>query len=258
MNEGELAGRRVLVTGGTRGIGVAVVHRLVEAGARVATTARSAVAEGPWEILLQADLSRAEGAEAVGRRVLEHFGTVDVVVHNVGGSSAPPGGALALDDGHWLDALNINLMAAVRLDRALLPGMLSQRRGVILHVSSIQRSMPLFDSTLAYAAAKAALSNYSKGLSRQVGTQGVRVNSVAPGFTETEAASRMIERLAASGATDVESARRQLIEKLGGIDIGRPARPQEVAELVFFLASERAASIHGAEYVIDGGTLPTI
>jgi NAD(P)-dependent dehydrogenase (short-subunit alcohol dehydrogenase family) len=136
--------------------------------------------------------------------------------------------------------------------------MVAQGAGVIIHISSIQRRLPLFEATLAYAAAKAALSTYSKGLSNEVGPKGVRVVSVAPGFTETTAATALIDRLAETSGTDRQGARAQLIQSLGGIPLGRPARPAEVAELVAFLASQRAASITGSEYVIDGGTIPTI
>ena len=118
--------------------------------------------------------------------------------------------------------------------------------------------MPLFEATLAYAAAKAALTTYSKGLSKEVGPRGVRVNTVAHGFIETTAAQGLIARLAESAGTDAETARESLMDSLGGIPIGRPGRPEEVAELVAFLASNRAASIHGSEYVIDGGTVPTV
>jgi NAD(P)-dependent dehydrogenase (short-subunit alcohol dehydrogenase family) len=129
---------------------------------------------------------------------------------------------------------------------------------VIIHISSIQRRLPLFEATLAYAAAKAALSTYSKGLSNEVGPKGVWVGSVAPSFIETTAATALIDRLAANSGTDRNLVRGQLIKSLGGIPPGRPGWPAEVAELVAFLASERAASITGSEYVIDGGTIPTI
>ena len=136
--------------------------------------------------------------------------------------------------------------------------MIASGSGVIIHVSSIQRRMPLYESTLAYAAAKAALTTYSKGLSNEVGPKGVRVVTVAPGWVATTAAVEMVTRLAEKAGSSYETAEQGLMHSLGGIPLGRPARPEEVAELIAFLASDRAASITGAEYVIDGGTVPTV
>ena len=161
-----------------------------------------------------------------------------------------------LDESEWHRALSQNLFAAVRLDRALLPRMLEQSSGVIVHITSIQRQLPLPESTIAYAAAKAALSNYSKGLSKEVSPKGVRVVRVAPGWVETEAAVRMVNRLAKAERTDYDTAQKRLMASLGGIPIGRPAKPAEVADLVGFLVSPHAASITGTEFVIDGGTTP--
>jgi NAD(P)-dependent dehydrogenase (short-subunit alcohol dehydrogenase family) len=193
----------------------------------------------------------------VAKAVLERLGGVDLIVHVVGGSSAPAGGFAVLDDREWHKALDQNLFAAVRLDRALLPSMIAQGSGVIIHITSIQSRLPLPDATIAYAAAKAALSNYSKALSKEVSPKGVRVLRVSPGWVETDGAVGLVEEIARKNRTDYEGARKIVMASLGGIPLGRPAKPKEVADLVAFLASPRAASITGAEYVIDGGTVPT-
>jgi NAD(P)-dependent dehydrogenase (short-subunit alcohol dehydrogenase family) len=190
--------------------------------------------------------------------VHRRLGGIDIIVHVVGGSSAPAGGFAVLDDGEWQRALDVNLLAAVRLDRGLLPAMLEQRSGVIVHITSIQSRLPLPDATIAYAAAKAALANYSKGLSKEVSPKGIRVVRVSPGWVETDGAVGLVTELAAKQRTDYDGARKILMDSLGGIPIGRPAQPSEVADLVAFLASPRAASITGTEYVIDGGTVPTV
>ncbi|PYM57105.1 MAG: short-chain dehydrogenase [Candidatus Rokuibacteriota bacterium] len=254
----ELEGRRALVTGGTRGIGEAVAARLREAGATVLTTARTRPGDLPDNLFVAAEITTAEGCAAVADAVRDRLGGIDIIVHVVGGSSAPAGGFAVLDDGEWRRALDLNLFPAVRLDRALLPIMLEQGSGVIIHVTSIQRQLPLPDATIAYAAAKAALSNYSKGLSKEVSPKGIRVVRVSPGWVETEAAVGLVKELAKKMGTDDQVARQALMDSLGGIPIGRPARSKEVADLVAFLASPRAASITGTEYVIDGGTVPTV
>jgi len=255
----EFDGKRVLVTGGTKGIGEAVAARLRDGGARVLTTARTLPSDlTETSLFVAADITTAEGCAAVADAVWKRLGGIDIIVHVVGGSSAPAGGFAVLDDNEWHRALALNLFPAVRLDRALLPMMLDQRSGVIIHITSIQRVMPLPEATIAYAAAKAALANYSKGLSKEVSPKGVRVVRVSPGWVETEAAVGLVNKLAANKGTDYNGARKALMDSLGGIPIGRPARPSEVADLVAYLASPRAASITGTEYIIDGGTVPTV
>jgi len=260
-NTNEIAdfkGKRVLVTGSTKGAGKAIADRFLKGGATLAITARSAPAENSAAHFIQADVSTSEGTTHVIREMLNRFKGVDIVVHNVGGSSAPSGGFITVTDELWQQAFNENLYPAVRLDRGLLPAMIEQRSGVIIHVSSIQRTMPLYDSTLAYAAAKAALTNYSKGLANEVSPKGIRVLTVSPGFIETDAATRMIQRMADKDKSDYTAARQKLMDMLGGIPLGRPNRPEEVAELVAFAASDRASAITGTEIVIDGGTIPTV
>jgi NAD(P)-dependent dehydrogenase (short-subunit alcohol dehydrogenase family) len=252
-----LEGKRALITSGTRGAGAATVALFRELGARVLTAARSRPEMLSEEMFVAADLTTPEGCATLAAAVHERLGGVDVLVHMLGGSSAPAGGFAALSDAEWTTELNLNLMPAIRLDRDLVPMMLAQGSGVVIHVTSIQHKLPLPEATTAYAAAKAALSTYSKSLSKEISPKGVRVMRVSPGWIETEASVGLAERLARDAGTDFEGGKRIIMDALGGIPIGRPSKPEEVANLVAFLASDRAATITGAEYVIDGGTVPT-
>ncbi|WP_084398095.1 SDR family oxidoreductase [Henriciella aquimarina] len=252
-----LGGTRAVVTGGTKGAGSAVVRALLEAGANVAVAARSAPQPGIENaVYVEADLSTETGPAELARKAGRALGGIDILVNVVGGSNAPAGGVAALSDAVWKQEIDLNLMSAVRLDRAVLPEMIQRGSGVIVHVTSIQSRLPLPESTTAYAAAKAALSTYSKSLSKEVGPKGVRVVRVSPGWIETEAAIALAERMAREAGTDIEGGRQIIMRSLGGIPLGRPARPEEVADLIAFLASPRAGAITGTEYVIDGGTVP--
>jgi NAD(P)-dependent dehydrogenase (short-subunit alcohol dehydrogenase family) len=254
----ELTDRRALVTSGTKGVGAAVVAMLRDQGVRVITSARSIPKTSlNGAHFVAADLTTAEGCTILTDAAMKQLGGVDIIVNVFGGSSAPGGGFAALDDDQWSKELNQNLMASVRIDRALLPSMIARGSGVIIHVTSIQHELPLPESTTAYAAAKAALSTYSKSLSKEVTPKGIRVVRVSPGWVETEAAVGMADRLARQAGTDYEGGKQIIMKGLGGIPLGRPAEPQEVADLIAFLVSSRAGSITGTEYVIDGGTVPT-
>lgn len=249
----EFAGRTALITGGTRGIGKGIADRLRAGGARVVVAARS-VPDGSGDDVIAADVSSADGVAALGAEALSRLGSVDILVHNVGGSGQSDGGAATLTDDDWQSALNANLLAAVRLDRAIIPSMVDRGSGAIVHVTSIQRRAPL-PTTIPYAAAKAALTNYSKALSNELAPKGIRVNAVCPGYIETESAYRMAEEIAQINDISIDDARAQIMESIGGIPLGAPGRPADVGELVAFLVSDRATYITGAEYVIDGGSV---
>ncbi len=228
----DLHDTQALVTGDTRGIGQAIATRLAQAGATVLTTARS----------------------APGPAVSDSAG---FIAADVRASFSRPGGALALTDEDWMLALNTNLMSAVRLDRLLLPSMVARSSGVILHTSSVQWRRPSASSP-AYAAAKAALTNYSKGLATEFGPHGIRVVAFVPGYIETSGALARIERIGQDRGLSTGAPRQALIDDLGGIPLGRPGRPQEVANLVCFLASPLASYLNGVQVYADGGNLSVI
>jgi len=255
----ELSGKIALVTGGTKGAGKAIATRLLQAGATVIITARHQPEEADQLLhFIAADLSTSKGTEKVVETVLSAHGRLDILINNLGGSETPGGGFAVLTDQDWETSIQTNLLAPVRLDKGFLPQMIAHGSGVIVHIASIQARLPLYDSTLPYAAAKAGLINYSKSLSNEVAPKGIRVLTVSPGWIMTTAAERMMERIAESSNITIDQATQSVMDALGGIPYGRPAQPEEVAELVGFLVSPRAGYLTGTEYVIDGGTIPTI
>src|SRR5258705_789410 len=183
----DLLGRHALVSGGTRGAGAAIAARLKAAGARVTAVGRQAPEHPVADKFIAADISTTGGTDSVIAQMSQD-GAVQIIVHVAGGGPAPSGGFAMLTPELWNRTLELNLLGAVRLDRGLVPAMIDAGVGAIVHVTSIQRKMPLYDATLAYAAAKAALATYSKGLANELAPHGIRVNTVSPGFIKTDGA----------------------------------------------------------------------
>ncbi len=248
---GGLEGRRALVTGGTRGMGAAVAALLTAHNARVVVAGRHGLSGSPVPVI-EADLASPGGADLVASQAAGLLGGLDIVVHCAGASFSRPGGALGLTDEDWMRALNTNLLSAVRLDRAVLPGMIEQKSGAIVHICSLQWKRP-HESSPAYGPAKAALRSYSKGLATEFGRAGIRVNTVTPGYIATALAEDRITGIMADTGASRPEAEAALLDAIGGVPLGRPGTAAEVAQLVVFLVSDAASYITGAEFVIDGG-----
>ena len=252
----DLNGRRALVTGGTRGIGAAVARKLGEAGARVVVSARSRGDDDGTAHFIPADLSTPDGPPRLATQALEYLGGIDILVDNAASQTVVPDGVLAMTDADWLADLNSSLLSAVRLDRVVLPSMIAAGAGAVVHIGSNAARLPR-SSALAYAAAKAALATYSKGLANEVASHHVRVNLVSPGVIETSAFAARIQVLADKAGTDLAAAREQFMAGFA-IPLRRPGSPDDVAALVTFLVSPSASYLTGTNHVIDGGLLPTV
>jgi len=251
----KLDGLRVLVTGGSRGLGLATAQRFAAAGATVLTAARSTPPESLPVTHFRADLGSEEGVADLGRRVVDAVGGIDVLVNNAGAASTPTP-TLERSDDSWQWDLEMNLLAAVRLDRALVPGMVERGSGVVVHVSSIASQIPQ-PGDVPYTAAKAALNAYSRALATEVGRQGVRVVCVLPGFVVTEGAREHHQGIADQQGVSLGEVQQQIVDRLD-LPMGRPGEPEDVAEMIAFLASDRAKWLTGAQFRVDGGIIPTV
>jgi NAD(P)-dependent dehydrogenase (short-subunit alcohol dehydrogenase family) len=254
-----LDGRRALVTGGTRGIGAAVAACFVERGARVLVTARAAPEQGLPDgvAFVGADVASGDAVSTVVEAVDRVLGGIDILVHGVGASFMRSGGSLGMSDSDWQLVLETNLLSAVRLDRALLPGMVARGRGAIVHVSSLQWKRP-HPSSPAYGPAKAALTSYSKMLANEFAPAGIRINTVTPGFIATSGAERRIAQMMAESGASRAGAEAKLVELIGGVPLGRAGTAAEVAEVVAFVVSDAGSYLSGAELTVDGGNCSVI
>jgi NAD(P)-dependent dehydrogenase (short-subunit alcohol dehydrogenase family) len=254
----ELSGKVALVTGGTKGIGKAIADRLHAQGASVIVAARSkGTAEIPYHFI-PCELSAADGASQLAATVIAQFGKIDILINNLGGTNSPPGGFSVLTPEHWNDDLQLNLLVPIILDKAVAPQMLERGEGVVIHISSLNGIYPLPSSNFPYGVAKAALNSYSKTLAKELTPKGVRVITVSPGMVATEAMNSFLDGIARESGTTRDGATQMIMDGLGGVPMGRIARPEEIANLVGFLVSPAASYISGVNYLIDGGTIPTI
>ena len=253
----ELSGKIALVTGGTKGIGKAIADELAQLGATVIVSARSIPDGNPEHAFIAADLTKPEDNKQLAKKITEAYGGLDILINNVGGTSAPAGGFSVLSDEDWENDLQLNLLAAIRLDKALVPLMMERNTGVVIHISSLNGKLPLYASNFSYGVTKAALNNYSKALANEVATKGVRVITVSPGMVKTTAMESFLQSYGTSIGKSSDETARMVMESLGGVPMKRLAQPEEIANLIGFLVSSKASYITGTNYVIDGGTIPT-
>jgi len=254
-----LSGKTAIVTGASRGIGLAVTRELIGEGVRVVAAAREASAElrELGAITVITDLTAPDGPAKVAQAAATAFGGLDILVNNVGAVRPRTGGFASVTAEDWAATVAVNFLAAVHMSRLALPLLSARGGGSIVTISSVNAALP-DPLVIDYSAAKAALSNFCKSLSKEVGPQGIRVNTVSPGPVATDlwlGGGGVAETLAgAAGSTPAAVAD----AAVAGTPTGRFTQPDEVADLVLFLASPRAGNITGADIAIDGGMNPTL
>jgi NAD(P)-dependent dehydrogenase (short-subunit alcohol dehydrogenase family) len=243
----EFKGRRALVTGGSRGIGAAVAQRLLDSGASVVTSARSAADDTPKNsTFIAGDLRSESGAKHLVEQAVKALGGLDIVVNAAGASRAYMGGPAAIPDHEWQDSIDINFLSVVRVINASLPALQESGAGAaIINISTSAAKNPQ-PPVLHYAAAKAALATYSKGLAKALAPAGIRVNVVTPGPVETPGGTEVLQTIADAMGVP-------LAALANNVPLGRFGDPRDIAEAVAFLASSRGQWITGAEFDVNGG-----
>ncbi|MGL4744250.1 MAG: oxidoreductase [Dermatophilaceae bacterium] len=261
----ELNNQVAVVTGAGKGIGLAVATALagegahVVAGTRTPTAELTALADRHGAEIVIGDLATAQGPIDLVERAVSRHGRIDILVNNVG-AATPREGFLAVDDAGWRSILDVTLMSAVRTTRAALPAMLDAGRGAVVNISSINARLP-FPMVVDYSAAKAAMTNLTTTLSEEFAPRGIRVNAVSPGPVRTPlwtGPNGFAHAMAAQSGNTAEAVMDEVLPQAMGISTGRVTEAREVADLVLFLASARAANITGADVVIDGGQVKTV
>ncbi len=242
----EFAGRRALVTGGSRGIGAAVAQRLLDAGGRVVITARSPHAETPdGATFIEGDLRSEAGARAIGAKALAALGGLDILVNNAGGTRVHLPNSEAISDAEWVDSINLNFLSAVRLTYAVLPALREATSASIINVSA-GGALPFGGPVAHYGAAKAALSNFTLCLAKELAPARIRVNIVTPGPVTTPGGDEGREQLMKAFHLTPEAF-------FARVPLGRAGRAAEVAEMIAFLVSSRGEFITGHNHYVDGG-----
>jgi NAD(P)-dependent dehydrogenase (short-subunit alcohol dehydrogenase family) len=258
-----LTGKRAVVTGASKGIGLAITRALaaegvtVVAGARTATTELTDLAARTAVHPVAVDLSTPDGPARLVGTAVAGLGGLDILVNNVGALRPRTGGFLTVTDDDWLEALQINFMSAVRTTRAALPHLLERGAGTIVTVNSVNARLP-DPLVIDYSAAKAALAGFSKALSKEVAARGIRVNTVSPGPVATGlwlGPGGVAATVAQAAGANPEGVADQAA---GQSATGRFTEPDEVADLVLLLAGDRAGNVTGADFVIDGGLITTL
>jgi NAD(P)-dependent dehydrogenase (short-subunit alcohol dehydrogenase family) len=259
----KLTGKIAVVTGASKGIGLAVTRALVDEGAKVVAGARTIanLERLPGVTPMALDLSAPDAPARLVQHAIDLFGRVDVLVNNVGAVKLRLDGFLGTSDEEFAWAMQINFFAALRATRAAITQMLGQGGGAIVNIASVNAFFQPDGGTVDYGAAKAALVNLTKSLSQEFGKRGIRINDVSPGPVSTDlwlGEGGVAKTVAKAMGVDADTARERVLASIGGLATGRLTTPEEVAALVVMLASERTANVTGSNFVIDGGLIKTL